>query len=672
MIPYNPSSFNSNKTILEQIIELQNWLKEHPQYRIYCSSENGATLQVTYTLSNVTDNTDMDTGDVVLFANGTIASVTSVDRDNNTFNVAGLQSIVGPQGPSGPEGYSLRVSSDNYVNDSTAYSRANLEPSHGTRQGDTIIFANGELGIVTSISGADFYVSSRTLSMKGPQGVSITNVVIDASGHLIVTLSDGNTIDAGSVVTGTGVNIIQLTQYTGTLSADDLAIVNDPTQECIIDYYENSKHSFYFKDRQITGGWRFSNIDYVTGSHITIMWHIEIDSTTGAYLQDYTQSFIRAENMNSYGATSGQVLTADGSNGASWQTPSGSSPEIVTISGSSGTLVGDNLTKIQSDNCIIYHSGDDRYYRKGSLSSGTYIYYYDTSYANSSIAYANMIEIKKVGGQWTKSSGTIRYKPIASTIDSQTATSGQVLTADGNGNASWQTPSGGTFDHYVQITTESSGTISLTDIPKLQHEDSLLIWYDGNNYHYYTKFEETSSTISFNNTFRTNGITQILINKSDGTYSKSYYKFRSSAIDSQTATNGQVLTADGNGNASWQTPSGGTTLNKYTANITGNASGYLLMCKILENAKSISNITNTWSNIPCTFGIYSSQYIKISGTSCDNNNLFVGSWVVNHFDVNNATLVPASSYSWDGSAFSQLNATTFVFSVTYYNDSEIL
>lgn len=345
MIPYNPSSFNSNKTILEQILELKNWLKDHPQYKIYCSSENGATLQNVYTLSNVYDNTDMDAGDVVLFANGTIASVYSVDRDNNEFIVVGLQSIVGPQGPVGPSGYSLRVSTENYVNDSTAYSRLNLEPTHGVRTGDTILFANGYVGIMTTMSGTSFYVSNSTISTEGPQGpqgVSITNATIDSSGHLIITLSSGSTIDAGSVVEGTNAYIIQLTSYTGTLSADDLAIVNDPSKLCIIDYYENSKHSFYFKDRQITGGWRFSNLDYVEGSQITIMWYFEIDSTTGAYLQDYSEVFVRAENINSYGATSGQVLQADGNGGASWQTPSGGlnryTQYISTWSGSDWNL----------------------------------------------------------------------------------------------------------------------------------------------------------------------------------------------------------------------------------------------------------------------------------------------------------------------------------------------
>lgn len=163
---------------------------------------------------------------------------------------------------------------------------------------------------------------------------------------------------------------------------------------------------------------------------------------------------------------------------------SGGSPEIVTISGSSGTLTGDNLTKIQSDNCIIYHSSDNRYYRKGSLSSGTYIYYYDTSYNNSAIAYANMIEIRKSNGVWTKSSGMIRFRPIASTIDSQTATNGQVLTANGSGGCSWQNKEG-------SWTSGTAGTLSLgtaTGLYEIKDADTSGAWflYRGDTTHVWT------------------------------------------------------------------------------------------------------------------------------------------------------------------------------------------
>lgn len=623
MIPYNPSSFNSNKTILEQIIELQNWLKEHPQYRIYCSSENGATLQVTYTLSNVTDNTDMDTGDVVLFANETIASVSSVDRDNNTFNVAGLQSIVGPQGPSGQMGYSIRVSTDNYVNDSTAYSRVNLDPSTVVRQGDTVIFANGYLGVITNVSGTNFYVAGTTMTIIGAPGVSITNAVIDASGHLIVTLSDGNTIDAGSVVTGTGVNIIQLTQYTGTLSADDLAIVNDPTQECIIDYYENSKHSFYFKDRQITGGWRFSNLDYVTGSHITIMWHIEIDSTTGAYLQDYTQSFIRAENINSYGATSGQVLTANGSNGASWQTPSGGSPTIVSFNdaNTSGTFSSDDITKLEGDNTLLVSTSFNNTYRKVQETSSSMRYeriISDNDYINSRLIY-----IDKTTRAWNRFDTTTYAKPEGTDITSTGATSGQVLTSNGDGTASWQTPSGGGLE-VIDI-TNITGTFSSSQLSVLQGNNAIIRFTNAQNrQEIYFKRYETTTTIVYGQivqpgtTSLTGGYIEITISTRAYTLTREeYINVSQYNINSQTATNGQVLTANGSGGASWQNASGGSQLYQHRISFEFNNAMTGHFEYISNSATPISSyvdwraILTTLVNLHCVGFVYDTNEWKV-------------------------------------------------------------
>ena len=41
MIPYNPSSFDTNKTLLENILELKKWLQAHPCYEVFYSSANG-------------------------------------------------------------------------------------------------------------------------------------------------------------------------------------------------------------------------------------------------------------------------------------------------------------------------------------------------------------------------------------------------------------------------------------------------------------------------------------------------------------------------------------------------------------------------------------------------------------------------------------------------------
>ena len=156
MIPYNPSSFDTNKTLLENILELKKWLQAHPSYEVFYSSANGDTSQQqTYNTSTITDPTNLEAGDVVVFANTTLGNVIAVDSDLGTFTCDPAVSFKGPQGATGS---------------------------------------------------------------TGATGISITNVVVDASNHLICTLSDGNTIDAGAIQYN---NYITLSATSGTLSDDD-------------------------------------------------------------------------------------------------------------------------------------------------------------------------------------------------------------------------------------------------------------------------------------------------------------------------------------------------------------------------------------------------------------------------------------------------------------------
>ena len=137
-IPYNPSSFATNKTILQAIEELKNYLKQNPCYKVYYVSTAYVVGTTTYNLSDVDDPDDtMTAGDIVFFNNSYYASVTN--KDTNTFDIDPAVSFKGATGNTGP-------------------------------------------------AGAD-----------GNDGVSITGATINASGHLIITLSDGNTIDAGAM-----------------------------------------------------------------------------------------------------------------------------------------------------------------------------------------------------------------------------------------------------------------------------------------------------------------------------------------------------------------------------------------------------------------------------------------------------------------------------------------
>ena len=283
MIPYNPSSFNTNKTILEQILELKKWLKENPSYRIYISEEDFSSVQITYDLTKVYDPDEtMNVGDAVMFHNGFLSDVTSIDRDNNEFNRGSSVDMKGPQGPRGYPG--------------------NTGPQ-GPQGPQGPTGATGPQG------------------PTGPSGISITNVVIDGNQHLIVTLSDGNTIDAGSVSAG-GVEIIDVGSTTsGTLTSAQVDKLK--TGNAIIKCNNSLYRTYYFFSPNlylICVSYNETNkrsiINEIWVNTNTYNWGIETQST---FYANPTASIIDSQT-----ATNGQVLTADGNGGASWQTPSGS------------------------------------------------------------------------------------------------------------------------------------------------------------------------------------------------------------------------------------------------------------------------------------------------------------------------------------------------------------
>ena len=290
MIPYNPSSFNTNKTILEQILELKNWLKEHPSYRIYISEEDFSGLQITYDLTKVYDpDNTMNVGDAVMFHNGFLSDVTSIDRDNNEFN-RGLS--VDMKGPTGPRGYP-----------------GNTGPQ-GPQGPQGPTGATGPQG-PTGPTGAD-----------GNDGVSITNVTIDGNSHLIVTLSDGSTIDAGSVSSGGGVNAVTLSTTSGTLTAEELATLQE--DDSVIIYNGGYYRKHYSRD----GNMKFVRI-YNAG---TLTYERRFDITISSRAYSHIEIYLPASayNITSDGATNGQVLQADGNGGASWQNASGGTPRYDT------------------------------------------------------------------------------------------------------------------------------------------------------------------------------------------------------------------------------------------------------------------------------------------------------------------------------------------------------
>ena len=124
MIGYNPSHLNKNETLLEAFHRVEAYLKEHPLYQVYQTTDNYVVDKFDYSLGNIVlqDYGEVSPGDVVLFNNVYYAVVLSVDKVKQTFNIdegidfrgargpqgqkgeTGAQGAPGPQGPKGETG----------------------------------------------------------------------------------------------------------------------------------------------------------------------------------------------------------------------------------------------------------------------------------------------------------------------------------------------------------------------------------------------------------------------------------------------------------------------------------------------------------------------------------------------------------------------------------------
>ena len=410
-IPYNPSSFATNKTILQAIEELKNYLKDNPCYKIYYVNTPYVVGTYTYNLSDVDDPDDtMTEYDVVFFTNSYYAKV--IVKDTNTFDI------------------------------------------------DPAVDFRGATGAT------------------GAQGVSITGATIDASNHLILTLSDGNTIDAGLI--SAPINVTYISGSFGTFTADEYSNLQKP--DALI---TNANQSIIYKKRSKEYGTQqltFDAIYFLGYSPYYYRIVVSSDRTWSSYSQRFTITSdnvyqntasgkvlttngsngatwetpsITSGYINSETATSGQVLTADGNGGSSWTTVSSGYENTVTISTTSGTFSDSDFAKLgYGDSTIIYNDGTIKYTYRLKLDTASILEFecIDATSKNN----LKLIDVNKT----TKAYSMTSIAMIKSaTIDSGTATSGKVLTANGSGGCSWETAGGGlTLNQYTYSFSGSNFT----------------------------------------------------------------------------------------------------------------------------------------------------------------------------------------------------------------------
>ena len=132
---------------------------------------------------------------------------------------------------------------------------------------------------------------------QGAQGVGVSNVTINSNSHLIVTLTNGVEIDAGYINSQAAIVVDAALSSTS----------ENPVQNKVIYTALQGKQDALTIDATPTSG---STNPVQSGGVYTA-------------LQNKLEEVVAA-NVDSESATSGQVLTADGSGGASWQTPQSS------------------------------------------------------------------------------------------------------------------------------------------------------------------------------------------------------------------------------------------------------------------------------------------------------------------------------------------------------------
>ena len=184
----------------------------------------------------------------------------------------------------------------------------------------TILYTNGSTQTFCVTNGAQGEAGQD--GQDGTDGVGISNVSVATSGVVTVTLTDTSTINAGNVF-----SIVSLGSGTsGTLTTGQLDAIK------LVNTVITDSDGNAFKYHHDGGTY----IDYLWFDPVSCKTsYYSINKTTGAWTkttEDFEATiFDVSTQMLSDGATSGQVPTADGNGGVSWQNVGGETLYIHTI-----------------------------------------------------------------------------------------------------------------------------------------------------------------------------------------------------------------------------------------------------------------------------------------------------------------------------------------------------
>ena len=367
-LTYNPSSLNSNKTILQAIEELKKYLMNNP---LACIYQVPGSVQIDTTslyLTSITIPTgqEIKAGDLVIAMNGYFNFVDSVSETNvyfadNWCNLGldvnsitlNFDSTYGEVVDT-PANFTAWIyrrfprTSDRYYRGRRYYLEITYKDStqFPTTQTASIFIPANYLNAIwyqlnvdnsTTIyfdftedpEHAEYQLTSFTIpagqdGTNGTDGVSITGATIDASNHLILTLSDGNTIDAGAIPTASGFsNYVEINTTSGTFTNDEYAKLG--FNDSVIVYDNGTYKTIYKKKIETSSIIEFESIDASSRQNLKL---IDVNKGTKAFSSTGI-SMITSSTFDSGTATSGKVLTANGSGGTSWETAGGGGTSLT-------------------------------------------------------------------------------------------------------------------------------------------------------------------------------------------------------------------------------------------------------------------------------------------------------------------------------------------------------
>ena len=449
---YNPSALDSNKTLLQEMKRIENYLHDNPIYKVYYADTAYVAGTSQYDITDIEgDITAFGEGDVVLFNNTYYALVSSAGSEY--FSIIGATSFKGDAGAQGPAGPAGPAGADgaqgpagptaleiNTVWHITSSFNPNVEHTY------SVLF--GYFNRTPQVDdGVEFWLSDVDDNLYNGVGritavSSTTATVYLGADHMVKVNGDkgADGVDALSygipisfVKGSSTTQILTNTLYKQHFNRDPKK--NDTFIARLVDESDPSQFLSYIASCEVQNVNESGNVTQTIASDILLITGINgTDGTDGTNGVD--------------ALTIGDMLQDT-------VAPSTSSTYYTTY-----TAHDFNRMPVQDDTFIAVF--EDTVTNKSYICIGV-IHNVDPSQNpnNPTISYQFRNIVETTGATGSVSSVT------ASLIDSESATNGQVLTADGSGGASWQNASGGTSlsKYTFDITSTSTSNISkLIDI----------------------------------------------------------------------------------------------------------------------------------------------------------------------------------------------------------------